>query len=234
MRGRLLVLFALAGCVAPDARPPDEPVAAKADAGDALTRAAECLDRGDDAGAVPHLRTYVREHPDAVMVRAHLAELLFRAGKHAEARGQYERTVADAQLSTGPAKGHLVHCHTRLMAIAEATDDAFHEQLHRGVGLVLLVERWDADPGRRDEVAAEQTLAKAVAALRSAKGERPADPRANLYLGDALARLGQASAARAAYRAARAGLPDPEVTPAERERIEAAVMSFGPGGAFRP
>src|SRR5437763_9229121 len=136
MRGRLLVVVsALVGCVAPAAPLPDQPVAAKADAGDALTRAAECLDRGDDAGAVPHLRTYVAAHPDAVMVRAHLAELLFRAGRHAEARGEFERSVADAQLSTGPAKGHLVHCHTRLMAIAEATDDAFHEQLHRAVGL---------------------------------------------------------------------------------------------------
>ena len=219
MLGRLLVVvFALAGCVAP----PDEPIAAKADAGDALTRAAECLDRGDDAGAVPHLRAYVTANPDAVMVRAHLAELLYRAGKHAEARGQFERSVADCQLATGPAKGHLVHCHTRLMAIAEATADPFHEQLHRGVGLVRLVERWDADPDRRDEVAAEQALAKAVAALRAARDVRPADPRANLYLGDALARLGQPSAARAAYRAARAGLPDPAVTPAERERIEMA------------
>ena len=222
MRGRLLVVVsALAGCVAPGARPPDEPITAKpTDAGDALTRAAECLDRGDDTGAVPHLRAYVKAHPDAVMVRAHLAELLFRAGKHAEARGQFERSVADAQLGSGPARGHLVHCHTRLMAIAEATDDAFHEHLHRGIGLVLLVNRWDADPDRQDEVVAEQTLAKAVAALRAARDERPADPRANLYLGEALDRLGQASAARAAYRAARAGLPDPEVTPAERERIE--------------
>jgi tetratricopeptide (TPR) repeat protein len=199
---------------------PDEPIAARLDADDALTQAAECLERGDESAAVPHLRVYVKAHPDAIMVRAHLAELLFRAGRHAEARGQYDRTVADAQRATGPAKGHLVHCHTRLMAIAEATDDAFHEQLHRGIGLVLLVERWDADPERRDQVVAEQTLAKAVAALRAAKDARPTDPRANLYLGDALARLGQASAARAAYRAARAGLPDPEVTPAERERIE--------------
>ena len=95
MRGRLLVVVsALAGCVAPAARPPDEPIAAKADAGDALTRAAECLDRGDDAGAVPHLRTYVTEHPDAVMVRAHLAELLFRAGKEAwEYRGTESRVT---------------------------------------------------------------------------------------------------------------------------------------------
>jgi predicted Zn-dependent protease len=210
------------GCFAPFSWPSDRkepPAPVPASAPDPLARAADCLDRGDEAGAVPHLRAYVAAHPDAVMVRAHLAELLLRQGMAAGARAEFERFVADAQQLTGPANAHLVHSHTRLMEIATAEDDAYGEYLHRGIGLVLLVRRWDADPARRDEVIAEQTLAKAVAALRAARAERPGDPRASLYLAEAYDRLGQPSAARVARRAARAGLPDPAVTPAERERI---------------
>ncbi|OWK46657.1 hypothetical protein [Fimbriiglobus ruber] len=187
---------------------------------DGLSRAADCLDRGDELGALPHLQTHVRAHPDAIMIRAHLAELHFRLHQLDEARVEYERFVVDAQLVSGPANQHLIHCHTRLMEIAETTDHAFDEQLHRGIGLLLLVKRWDSDPARRDGVAGEQTLAKALTALRAAKDEQPHDPRVNLYVAETLDRLGQASAARAAYRVARAGLPDPAVTPAERERIE--------------
>ncbi len=213
---------AAVGCFAPFSAPDGHPVGAPAaaePAEDALARAADCLDRGDQAGAVPHLRAYVRAHPDAVMIRAHLAELLFRLGEADEARGEFERFVADAQQTTGPARAHLVHCHTRLMEIARSAGDPYHEELYRGIGLLLLVKRWDADPGRRDETVAEQTLAKAVAALRAAADERPGDVRASLYLGEALERLGQVSAARAAYRTAKAGLPDPAVTPAEGERV---------------
>ncbi len=205
---------AAVGCLAPFPGPVEPPTAE-----DALARAADCLDRGDEAGAVPHLRAYVKAHPDALMVRAHLAELLWRHGRADEARGEFERFVADAQRAAGPAHDHLAHCHARLMAIAEAAGDAYREELHRGIGLLLLVEQWDADPDRRDEAVAEQTLAKAAAALRAAAAERPGDPRAYLYLAETYARLGQPSAARAAARTAKAGLPDPAVTPAERERI---------------
>src|SRR5690349_12907755 len=140
---------AAVGCLAPAPWPDGPPAAAGTDA---LTRAADCLDRGDEAGAVPHLRAYVAAHPDALMVRAHLAELLWRQGRADEARGQFERFVEDAQRAAGPARDHLAQGHARLMAIAEAAGDAYREELHRGIGLLLLVEKWDADPGRRDEV----------------------------------------------------------------------------------
>jgi len=218
----LLGLVAVVGCVAPLAWPDDrEPVTrVLTDIGspeDSLAKAAEYLDRGDEAAALPHLRAHVRAHPEAVVIRAHLAELLFRAGQAEEARGHFERYVADAQRLTGPAHERLVHCHTRLMAIAEDAGDAYHEHLHRGIGLVLLVKRWEAE--RPDEVAAEQTLAKAVAALRGAVAERPGDARAHVYLAEAYRRLGQATAARSALRMAKAGLPDAAVTATEREWI---------------
>jgi cytochrome c-type biogenesis protein CcmH/NrfG len=217
----LVGVIAVAGCVAPfawseDDRVPDPQLpAAAAPAEDSLAKAAEYLDRGDEAAALPHLRAHVRSHPEAVVIRAHLAELLFRAGQAEEARGHFERYVADAQRLTGAAHERLVHCHTRLMAIAEDTGDAYHEHLHRGIGLVLLVKRWDAE--RPDEVAAEQTLTQAASALRAAVAERPGDARGHLYLAEAYRRLGQATAARTALRMAKAGLPDAAVTATERE-----------------
>jgi tetratricopeptide (TPR) repeat protein len=197
------------------APPPADPVLAAA-AADGLAKAADCLDRGDHAGAVPHLAAHARAYPDQVMTRAYLAELLFKLGRYDAAAGEFERFVAAAQPMTGPPHRHLVHCHTRLMAIAAATGDSFAEHLHRGIGLLLLVRQWDADPARRDEGAAAETLAKAAAALREAKAFRPTDPRANLYLADVYARLGQPGPAKAAARAAKAGVPF-GLTPAEAE-----------------
>jgi cytochrome c-type biogenesis protein CcmH/NrfG len=223
MRRAAAVLFGtivLAAGFAPFSRTDDHPAesqlpVAAAPADDSLAKAAELLDRGDETAALPHLRAHVRAHPEAVVIRAHLAELLFRAGQSDEARGHFERYVADAQRLAGPAHERLVHCHTRLMTIAEDTNDAYGEHLHRGIGLVLLVKRWDTE--RPDEVAAEQTLAKAASALRAAIAERPGDARAHLYLAEAYRRLGQPTAAQSALRMAKARLPDPAVTEAERE-----------------
>ena len=226
------VTVAAAGCFAPFSWPADRaptgvppapvitPPAAGGDA--ALGRAADCLDGGDEIGAVPHLREYVAANPDAGLTRAHLAELLFKHGDPAGAKAEFERVLADAP-EAGPIARHRAHCHTRLMALAETAGDAFAEHLHRGVGLLLLVEKWDADPATADAVLAEQTCAKAVSALRTARDERPADARVNLYLSVAYARLGQPGAAAEALRHARTGLPDDRLTAAERARVLAGV-----------
>lgn len=226
-----IALTAVAGCLAPFSWPEDRPVAevGKVDPipvtepvveKDHLSLAAEKLDRGDDAAALPHLKAHVKAHPDAVMIRAYLAELHLKLGNATASRTEFERVIAAAQGSPpGPARRHLVHCHTRLMEIAQADEDAFAEQLHRGIGLLLLVQQWDADPERQDETASEQTLSKAAAALRKARDERPADARVNLYLAEVYERLGSHSAAKAASRAAKAALPDANLTTWERERI---------------
>jgi thioredoxin-like negative regulator of GroEL len=204
-------------CLLVCAAPPADPGLAAA-ATDGLSRAADCLDRGDRTGAAAHLAAHVRAHPDQVMVRAYLAELLFQLKQYDAAAGEFDQFIADAQPMTGPPHKHLVHCHTRLMAIAETGGDAFAENLHRGIGMWLLVKEWDADPARRDEGMSAGTLKQAADALREAKADRPTDPRANLYLAEVYLRLGQSGPARAAVRAARAGLPW-LLTPAEAERL---------------
>ncbi|MFO0851866.1 MAG: tetratricopeptide repeat protein [Gemmataceae bacterium] len=227
MRWALLAVGGLvlaAGCLHPFSVPDRHAEPTTAEPADPLALAADCLDRGDDAAAVPHLREYVRANPRAVQIRANLAELLHRLGRPADARAEFERLAADDR---PVAREHQIHCHTRLMELASADGDSYREHLHRGIGLYLLVCRWDADPDRRDAVATEQTLAKAVAALRAAREDRPTDPRANLYLAAALDRLGQPAAARTARRAAVAGLPDPSLTPAERAMLDEKHFTFG-------
>lgn len=197
---------------------PMETEPASVPAADALALAAACLDRGDDAGALPHLKAHVSAYPDAIMMRAYLAELLFKLGRPVEARAEFERVTVDAP-ETGPVGRQLVHCHTRLMELALESGDEFAEELHRGVGLVLLVRQWSAEPGGADERLSQQTLAKAVAALRSARDRVPTDPRPAVYLAEAYDGLGQSTAARSQRRAARSGVPDLGLSAGERDRM---------------
>jgi tetratricopeptide (TPR) repeat protein len=176
---------------------PPEPAAPEPDH---LSLAAVHMERGNDAAALPHLLKYVRANPQATMIRAYLAELHWRLGQHDLAQRQYERFARDAASMTGAIRKHRVHAHTRLMEIAQQNEDRFAEHLHRGIGLLLLVEQWEGEPDPPDAATREPTLCKAVEALKEARSEAPHDPRGQLYLGIALEKLGQPSAAQAALR----------------------------------
>ncbi len=180
---------------------------------DSLTLAARCLDRGDAPAAVAHLRAHVGRHPEQLMIRSYLAELLLRSGQPADAAGEFERFVAAAQDATGPPRAHLVHSHTRLMEIARDTGDEYGEALHRGVGLLRLADQ-SADDGLRQEL-----LFKAAKDLRRASELRPGDAKANGYLAEVYDRTGTRRAADVARRAARGSLPG-SLTAAEHRRIE--------------
>src|SRR5438067_711414 len=81
--------------------------------------------------------------------------------------------VPEAQDDDALAHQHLVHCHSRLMEIAEGAEDDYGEHLHRGIGLYLLAcqsEDLEAD-GR---LSVEGTLFKAVAELTLARLPHPA------------------------------------------------------------
>lgn len=210
----LLSLFAV-GCVGFETHvqlnAPDE-------AADQLALAADALDGGDERRATLHLSSHLFENPGDAMTRAQLAELLFKQRRLAESREQFEQFVATAQPMSGPVRKHLLHVHTRLMLIAQDENDGYAEQLHRGVGLFVLVQSWDADPNRRDESAANETLTKAVRALRAARAAKPDAARANLYLALAYERMGQLSSARSAWRCASTAAPF-DLTPWERDRL---------------
>jgi thioredoxin-like negative regulator of GroEL len=172
---------------APTPAPPAEP--------DHLTLTAECLEKGDHAGAATHLEAYVRRHPDQFMFRAQLAELLVRLGKDDAAKAEFEAFAADAAKAPG-ARNQLVHAHTRLMEIAQRAGDRFAEAYHRGAGLLLLVKQLEK-AGDPDEGFREEVLCKALRALQEARELDPADMPARLRLAEVFDRTHNRRAADA-------------------------------------
>jgi len=182
------------GCVS---LPDPLPAAIAEPAGDdPLTLAADCLARGDEPAAAGHFERYVRSHPDQLAFRVHLADLYLKLGRDAEAKCHFERFAGDAPGAAAGVQSHLVHCHTKLMEIAQGTDDRFGEVSNRGIGLLVLVRHGIDDADTREEI-----LCRAIAALREAKDERPKDARIHLHLAEAHDRAGhrrEAEVARAA------------------------------------
>lgn len=160
---------------------------------DGLSLAATCLKRGDALAAAGHLREHLKRFPEQVMIRAYLAELLFKSAKYADAQDQFERFIAEASESDGPARENVVHVHTRLMEIAQQRDEAYGEHLHRGIGMVLLVRKLDesgvadeTEPGLR-----ERMLCKAAAELGRAAKQRASEARPYWYLAEVWKKLDQ-------------------------------------------
>lgn len=181
------------GCMSLPGTLPAPPAAPEED--DPLTLAADCLARGDEPAAAGHFARYVRANPDQLMFRVHLADLYMKLGRDADAKPHYERFAADAPSAGDSPKAQLVHCHTKLMEIAQRADDRYGETLNRGIGLLVLVRRGIDDGDMREEI-----LCQAIAGLREAKSERPKDARVHVYLAEAQDRAGnrrEAEVARA-------------------------------------
>ena len=222
--GLLLGCFALLGCrtTVVSQRPTEEVVARGAtplDESDHLRLAADHLDRADEAGAVPHLMAHLRQQPDAIMVRAYLGELLMKTGKLAESKLHFEQFARDAAGASRPAQKHLVHVHTRLMELAGQTDDTFGEQLHRGIGLVLLVTQWRESAEPADAVLVERTLVQAMKSLKNADAEKSDDARVWFYLAEARYGLGEVASARIAIRKVFRSQPEWALNEHEREQL---------------
>jgi len=211
----LLPIFLGLGCAALPAGPVDETASRTL-----LQQAAKHLDAGDQPAALPCLTQYVEQNPEHATIRAHLAELLIRLDKPAEARTHLERYVADAQLQGDVASKHLVHSHTRLVEIAASQGDEFAEHLYRGVGLFLIGEgvlKADADDDN-----AQRILFKAIAELKLAAARRPDEARPQWYLHQCWSHLGQSQPARIHLVRARRLAPLGGLTPAEREELALA------------
>ncbi len=182
---------------------PPRPASPVPDAADGLDRAADCIEKGDPAGAIAHLQRHLRQFPEQIMIRAYLAELLLKADRLAEAQDQYERFLAEAHAAEGPARKQVVHGHTRLMEIAQKRDDDYHERLHRGIGMVLLVRQLD-EAGESDEPAfRERMLCKAATELGKASRLCPDEARPHWYLVEVWTKLAQPRPAEQALKQAR-------------------------------
>jgi hypothetical protein len=190
-----------------------------------LSLAATHLEIGDDAGACAHLARYVEACPDQIMVRGHYAELLFRLKQVPEARAQFERYVIDAQEDGGPVANNLLHCHSRLMEIAELIEDEYLEHLHRGIGLILLARTRAAIAKGEHDPTQESLLCKAAGELTLAHRERPDEAEPCLYLYQCWSALAQRQQAARWLSLADAAAPFSFLSPAEERSLRLALLN---------
>jgi tetratricopeptide (TPR) repeat protein len=187
-----------------------------------LSLAAAYLEKGDDEAACPHLAHYVKAHPEHLIVRNHFAELLLRLRRFGDARVEFERFVVDAQDQDGPAAQQLVHCHSRLMEIAEADADYYNEHLNRGIGLFLLARERAHLPDPEGLLPIEGLLCKAAGELTLAQLRRPDEARPCWYLYEVWSRMPLRDPAVRNLQAAAAAAPFSYLTPAEQRSLQLA------------
>jgi tetratricopeptide (TPR) repeat protein len=188
-----------------------------------LSLAAAYLDKGDQATACPHLALYLAAYPDHVIVRVQYAELLLRLDRSAEARGEFLRCAADAPQEGAVQLRQLVHCHSRLMEIAQAADDEYDEHLHRGIGLFLLAREVDLRGKGGEDSTPEGVLCKAAAELTLARIERPDEAQPCWYLYEVWSRLDQGRAAARSLHETDDAAPFTYLTPGEQSRLALAL-----------
>jgi hypothetical protein len=181
---------------------------------DPLTLFGDALKGGDKAAATGHLETYVQQHPDQLMFRLQLAELLIETNRDAKAKIHFEQFVAGAQAGPEAVQKYLVHAHTRLLEIGQRMDDPFAESFHRGVGMLILVKEQDKNPDR-DDGFCEEMLCKSLRAFNDARELKPGDQRVRVYLAEVYQRMGNRRASASERAAARDGAFPGELTPAE-------------------
>lgn len=199
-----------------------------------LSLAAVSLGRDDLAGACTHLARYLDACPEQRLVRQRYADLLVRVGRLADARGQFERCVADTQDQAGALDPQLVHCHRRLMEIAARLGDGYAEHFHRGVGVYLVARARTTLPEQDGALTAQGLFFKAAAELNLARAERAGEAQPCWYLYEVWTGLGQRGQALHSLRAADAAAPFSTLTAAEQRWLHLACQRLTWDGGDRP
>jgi Tfp pilus assembly protein PilF len=189
-----------------------------------LGRATSLAAQGDHEAAAEQLTQYITLRPEHLSARAQLGELLFRQGKHEEARLQLELFIALAQDHGEPAFRHLIHCHSRLVEIAEEQNNDYEEHLNRGIGLFLLAVRRAGEADPNGDCSANSLLCRAATELQAARQDQPDQARSHLYLYQTWKRLGQHSAAVRSLHTADHHALLSRLTPLERRELQAACV----------
>lgn len=208
----------------PKAQSPGPPAKPAPDPEEHLNRAVALLEKGADGEALPYLERYVAERPDQLVARANLGELLFRQKKFNDSRLHFELFIGLAQEQGDAAFRYLIHCHSRLVEIAEEQADAFGEHLNRGIGLYLLACKRASEPDPDGDCSVDSLLCRAAGELREARREQPDESRTHFYLYEVYSRLGQHAAAREALAAADSHALLSRLTPLERRQLQMACL----------
>src|SRR5207249_1734585 len=103
-------------------------------------------------------------------------------GKKEEARAQYAQTIAGIQEEARCDYALLIHCHGRLIELAEDADDDYQVHLHRGIGLYWLAQGCRVLGAEHAPMSPEGLLCKAAGELSLAQGLRPDEARPAWYL----------------------------------------------------
>jgi tetratricopeptide (TPR) repeat protein len=181
-----------------------------------LSLAAAYLKKGDDRAACEHLGLFLQSHPEHRNARFYHAELLLKLDRPREARGEFEGVIRREQLERDPDVSHLVQCHSRLVRIGEAIEDAYLQHVNRGIAMLLIARQRAnlGDPG--GELSTESMLCKAAAELSRARALRPWEARPSWYLHTTWRELAQHQPARQCLAAALRLAPSADLTPAEQ------------------
>jgi tetratricopeptide (TPR) repeat protein len=183
-----------------------------------LSLAAAYLELGEPRHACDHLARYVAAHPRDLEIRSHYAEMLWRLRRLCQARVEFEHCIEAGQ-ERGTATQELIHCHSRVMEIAEEQEDAYGEHLHRGIGLYLLGCASAGVAGAESELPSEGLFCKAAGELTLAQEERPDEARPAWYLYTVWSRLAQRPPALRCLREAGAAAPFSYLTPTEQRAL---------------
>ena len=186
-----------------------------------LSLAATYLDQGEQERACPELELYLQACPGHLIVRAHYAELLLRLRRDREADAEFRRFAAEAQEKGNELAKQLIHCHSRLMELAESAEDDYGAHLHRGIGLFLLARDQETRPDDQ-RLCPESLLCRAAAELTLARAERPDEAQPCWYLYEVWSCLSQRQAALRCLREADEAAPFSYLTPAEQGRLTLA------------
>ena len=175
---------------------------------DPLGLAVDAMVAGKDAEAATQLAKHLKAHPEQLVFRNQLAELLFKLERHAEAQYHFEKFDELASGSSKSLLGQRIHCHTRLMEIAQARENPFREKLHRGIGLYLIACEVQSKADDPSELSpdAEKLWCRAANELNEARRFRESDTRTAWYLYLVWTRLDQPRPAEKALHHAAANL----------------------------
>jgi tetratricopeptide (TPR) repeat protein len=187
-----------------------------------LSLAAAYLEKGEDEKAGTWMESYLRLQPNHHVARKHYAELLLRVKKPRAAHDQFEKVIAEIQDDDDLASKHLVHCHARLMEIAQAEEDEYEEHLHRGIGLYWLAWQRSQLGEEGQGLDTESLLCRAAAELALARVRRPDEARPCWYLHAVWSKLAQSQPAGRWLVAAQAAAPFSYLTPAEQRDLQLA------------
>lgn len=152
-------------------------------------KALEQLNNGRTLNACLELGLHVDEHPKDNTARIYYAELLVRVGRLALAERQFQNASQLAHELDNI--DDRIHCHRRLMEIAEATADAYQVHLNRGIGIFLLAEKTKKIADFDQLNMAESMLCRAAGELAMARLIKGDDARPCWYLALIWQSLGQ-------------------------------------------